>query len=282
MVRLPISGVRAHWRPATGTDDMALADSRPGLAGALAYAGRITVLADGTDGSEIDAAALPVGDLDLLVVARRRELRGDTLVAEGRCERCGAAVDVQFSLAAYADHHRPRLPRRVTEAEAGWYLLPAHRVAFRVPTVADVLAAAGTDDPRGALLARCVRPASDRPASDGPAFSADPAGFALSVKAIRAVEQAMAALAPTLCAEVAGSCPECSAPVLLEVDARELCMAELRFLAGSVYDDVNLIASVYRWSQDAILALPSGRRRRYADLIAGQPSEPSLTGAGVG
>ncbi|MBV9823740.1 MAG: hypothetical protein JO144_16025 [Actinobacteria bacterium] len=277
MVRLPISGVRAHWRPATGTDDMALADSRPGLAGALAYASAIAVLADGSD---LDAAALPVGDLDLLVVARRRELRGDTLVAEGRCEQCGAAVDVQFSLAAYADHHRPRLPRRVTEAGAGWFLLPAHRVAFRVPTVADVLAAAGADDPRGALLARCVRPAPD-----GSAFAPDspvPADFAPSGKAGRAVEQAMAALAPTLRAEVAGSCPECAAPVLLEVDARELCLAELRFLAGSVYDDVNLIATVYRWSQEAILALPSGRRRRYADLIAGQPSEPSLTGAGVG
>lgn len=251
MIRLPISGVRAHWRPATGTDDMALADSRPGLAGTLAYVTRAACL---PDGAPLDAAALPVGDLDLLVVARRRELRGDTLVAEGQCAECGSAVDVQFSLAAYADHHRPRAARRVAEAEPGWHLLRGHEVSFRVPVVADVLAAAGADDPRAALLARCVR----QP---------------LTARTARAVEQAMATLAPTLRADVAGTCPECSAAVLLDVDARELCMSELRFLAGSVYDDVNLIASVYRWSQDAILELPSARRRRYAGLIAGQAAE---------
>lgn len=260
MIRLPISGVRAHWRPATGTDDIALADSQPGLAGARAYLARIALLADGTP---LDAGTLPVGDLDLLVLARRRELRGDTLVAEGQCEQCGSPVDVQFSLAAYAEHHRPRTSRRVTGAEPGWYLLHAHEVSFRVPVVADVLAAAEADDPRAALLARCVR----QP---------------LSARAARAVEQVMAVLAPTLRAEVAGSCPECSAPVLLDVNVRELCMSELRFFAASVYDDVNLIASVYRWSQNAILELPSARRRRYADLIAGHPAEQPLSGVGVG
>jgi hypothetical protein len=256
MIRLPISGGRARWRPATGTDDIALADSQPGLAGALAHVARTAVLSEDA-GAPLDAGSLPVGDLDLLVVARRRELRGDALVAEGQCAQCASAVDVQFSLAAYADHHRPREPRRVTRAEPGWYLLHSHEVSFRVPVVDDVLAAAGAENPRAALLARCVR----QP---------------LSAKAARAVEQAMAALAPTLRADVAGTCPDCSAAVLLDVDARELCMAELRFLAASVYDDVNLIASVYRWSQDAILDLPSARRRHYAHLIAGQSAEPPV------
>ncbi len=260
MIRLPISGVRAQWRPGTGTDDIALADSQPGLAGAQAFGARVAVLADG---APLDTGALPVGDLDLLVVARRRELRGDTLVAEGQCEQCGSAVDVQFSLAAYAEHHRPRTPRRVTEAGPGWHALRAHEVEFRIPAVADVLEAAGAEDPRAALLARCAR----QP---------------LTARAARAVEQAMAALAPTLRADVAGTCPECSAAVVLDVDARELCMSELRFLAASVYDDVNLIASVYRWSQNAILELPSERRRRYADLIAGHAAQQSLSGVGVG
>jgi len=263
MIRLPISGALAHWRPATGTDDMALADSQPGLAGARAYVAGSALLADG---SPVDAGALPVGDLDLLVVARRRELRGDTLVAEGRCEQCGAPVDVQFSLAAYADHHRPRPSRRVSTAGPGWYLLAAHQIGFRLPLVADVLTAADADDPRAALLAGCTRPSL----TGGPA------------RVARAVEQAMALLAPTLRADVAGSCPECAAAVLLDVDARELCMSELRFLAGSVYDDVNLIASVYRWSQDAILELPSARRRRYADLIAGHRAEQPLSEVAVG
>jgi len=246
MIRLRISSMPAQWRPATGHDDIALADSRPGLAGALGYVARAATLPSG-----VDAASLPVGDLDLLVVARRRELHGDTLVAEGRCGQCASVVDVQFSLAAYADHHRPRPSRIAAPAGDGWFTLRSDNVSFRPPPVADVLAAAGTDDPRGALLASCTR-------------------GALTPRLARTVERALATVAPTLRADVAGTCPECEAPVLLDVDARELCMTELRFLAASVYDDINLVASVYRWTQDAILDLSSTRRRRYADMIAGR------------
>ncbi len=252
MIRLPISSARAQWRAATGHDDIAVADSEAGLPGALACVNRSVQDADGTP---IDGAALPVGDLDLLVVARRREIRGDSFVAEGTCARCGAPVDVRFSLAAYADHHRPRVPRGVIDDGAGWWRLPGGEVTVRVPSIADVLAAVAAGEGargRGELLARCVR---------GPGTAA----------AVRAAERAMAALGPTLRADVAGTCPECGADVALDVDARELCLAELRFLAASVYDDVHLIASAYGWTQDVILDLPSVRRRRYADLIAGRP-----------
>lgn len=246
MIRLPISGERAHWRPATGHDDIALADGGLGLADALAYVTRAVTLA-----SDVAPDTLPVGDLDLLIVARRREARGDTLVAEGRCERCTAVVDVQFSLTAYADHHRPRPSRAATPEADGWFAVRGAEVVFRPPSVADVLAALGAADSRTALLAACTR-------------------GELTPRLARTVERALATLAPTLRADVAGSCPECEAGVLLDVDARELCLTELRFLGASVYDDVNLIASVYRWTQDAILDLTSARRRRYADMIAGR------------
>jgi hypothetical protein len=255
MICLPISGERARWRPATGHDDIALADCRPGLAGALAC---VSLAVEGTD---LDVSSLPVGDLDLLVLARRRELRGDSFVAEGWCAQCSAAVDVRFSLAAYADHHRPRVPRGMIDEGAGWWRLPRYEVSVRVPSVADVLAAAAADDPRDELLARCVR------GPHGPATA-------------RAAERAMASLGPTLRADVAGTCPECGADVVLDVDARELCLAELRFLAATVYDDVHLIASSYGWTQDVILDLPSARRRRYADLIAGR-SDFALAAAEV-
>lgn len=246
MVRLPISGELARWRPSSGYDDVALADSRPGLAGALAHVSPAVDLPSG-----LDAESLPVGDLDLLVVARRRELRGDSIVAEGSCAQCGALVDVQFSLAAYADHHRPRASRVAVASGDGWFTLRSADISFRPPRVADVLAAVDARDPRSALLASCTRGAP-------------------TARQSRTVERALATVAPTLRADVAGTCPECAAPVLLDVDARELCMTELRFLAVSVFDDVNLLASVYHWSHDAILGLPTATRRRYADLIAGR------------
>src|SRR4051794_24811660 len=123
MIRLPISGVRAAWRASTGRDDIAVADSRAGLAAALACVNQCVTVADG---SAVDGAALPVGDLDLLVAVRRRDLLGDSLVAEGNCTRCAAAVDVRFSITAYAGHNRPRVPRGAIASEGGWWELPRH------------------------------------------------------------------------------------------------------------------------------------------------------------
>ncbi|MEU4244766.1 hypothetical protein [Actinoplanes sp. NPDC026619] len=254
MLRLPVSDVLVRWRPARGLHDTVLAESGPGLAGALACAEGCV---EDAAGRTVDPAALPVGDLDLLIVQRRRELRSDWFVAEGRCGACGAAVDVRFGLAAYLEHCRPRRPRGVSPAEPGWWRHDRLRLTFRVPSVADVLASAGAGRPRADLLRRLVR----EPVTAGQA------GI---------LERAMAALAPTLRTEVAGTCPECGQQVRLDVDARELCLAELRFLAGSVHDDVHLIAATYGWSEQAILDLPSRRRRRYADLIAGRTEMVSL------
>jgi hypothetical protein len=79
----------------------------------------------------------------------------------------------------------------------------------------------------------------------------------------------MAQLAPTLSGPVAGRCPDCAADTPIDLDARELCFADLRFQAGGVREDVHLIASGYGWAEHDILALPTARRRRYADLVAG-------------
>ncbi len=147
--------------------------------------------------------------------------------------------------------------------EDGWWRrCRGTAIGVRVPSVADVLTASSAPDPRAELLARCVR------------------GHADARRAVRAAERAMESLGPTLRADVAGTCPECGAAAVLDVDARELCLTELRFLAASVYDDVHLIATGYGWTQDAILDLPSARRRRYADLISGTAragyAEPAL------
>jgi hypothetical protein len=243
MTRLPISRQNAHWRPSTGHDDIALADSPPGLFGAVEW---LSVCVD------IDVPRLPVGDLDWLIVARRCELRGDILIAEGSCQRCAAIVDLQFSIADYAAYHRPKPSRTAVPGTDGWLTLrSAPDVSFRIPTVADVVSSLACDLPRDSLLRSCTR-------------------GRVTSRVARMVETALARLAPTLHADVSGTCPECSTTVVFDLDARELCMTELRFIAASVYDDVNLIASMYHWSGSTILDLPSTRRRRYADMIAGR------------
>lgn len=243
MFRAPISGLEFRWAPAGGRDDLFLMETT-GLAGAAGLVERRFRYADGT---VVDAAALPVGDVDALIVALRREALGDRLVAEGRCTACDAPVDVDFSLAGYVTHRRPRATRlAVRDGDSGWWVLRRTGTRFRLPTVGDVLAAADVSRPREALLTACV----------------DGAGW-------QSAERAMAAIAPTLRSEVSGTCPECAAAVTLDVDARELCLQELRFLASGVLDDVHLLASAYGWHEAEVLDLPSARRAAYAGLVRG-------------
>jgi hypothetical protein len=245
MPQAAISGVDVTFAVANGYDDLLLYESTPGLALAVTLLSRR---------AGVDAAALPVGDVDALVAELRRAAIGDALVAEGRCATCATPVDVDFSLAALLQHARPRASRAAVAERDGWWRLRASDTRFRIPTAADVLAAGDLTE----LVARCIAGAS--PAAD-----------------VRRVERALEALAPTLRTTGLGSCPECGAEVVVDVDARALCLEELRFLAGSVLEDVHLLASAYRWSEESILALPSPRRRTYAQMIqSGRSAELSV------
>jgi hypothetical protein len=251
--RTPIARVAYRWDEATGHDDLLLVERGGGLATAVALVGRRGV---GGDGEPLDAGALPVGDVDALVSELRAEALGDHLIAEGRCPACATAVDVEFSLAAFRRHRRPRHPRGVTPAtEPDWWALARHDATFRLPSAADVLAVEDDDDPAAALAQRCMRGGHGR-------------------AMLRAAERAMAALGPTLRDDVQGTCPDCGAPVPLDVDARELCLEELCFLAQGVLEDVHVLAGEYGWGEGAILDLPVRRRAVYAELVRASRGVP--------
>jgi hypothetical protein len=235
MPRAPISGVDVTFEAANGHDDLLLYESMPGLAAA------VTVL---SRRAGIDAAALPVGDVDALIAELRRSAIGDALVAEGHCATCATPVDVDFSLSALLEHARPQASRAAVPAGEGSWQLRGSATRFRIPSAADVLASVDLAD----LVVRCI--AGEPSAAD-----------------VRRVERALDVLAPTLRTTGLGSCPECGAEVAVDVDARALCLEELRFLAGSVLEDVHLLARAYGWSEESILALPSRRRQAYAEMI---------------
>lgn len=246
MPRTPVSGRTVRWRESDGHDDLLLVEGRPGLETAVAL---VTRRSGGGGTDPVDARCLPVGDVDMLVVDLRRERLGERLVAEAACAQCAARIDIDFTLTDHLGHHRPRPARSAVPAdEPDWWRLRHAQTWFRLPTAGDVLAAGNGEDGHRALLEACVR--GDR-----------------SARTVRAAERAMAALAPTLRSEVAGTCPECGAAVRLDVDVRELCLEELAFLAGGVLDEVHLLASAYHWSERHILTLPSSRRICYAERV---------------
>ena len=246
MPRTPITGLPVEWRESTGHDDLLLVEGNGNLATAVRVLARRAEFGTAAD---VDVRSLPVGDIDALILALRVQVLGDRLIAEGACNGCAAPVDVEFSLAAYLEHNRPQRTRLARAAdEPGWWRLTRHDLTFRIPSAGDVLDAGSGPGARVALLAAC--------------FRGDP-----RAAAIRAAERALARLAPVLRTTVQGVCPECGAQAAMDVDARRIALAELGFLAGSVLDEVHLVAVAYHWTEQAILDLPSSRRAAYAERV---------------
>jgi hypothetical protein len=267
--RTPIAGVPYRWAEATGHHELLLLERDAGLRTAVEL---VAARSRGATNDPLDAAALPVGDIDTLLTELRAAVLGDRLLAEGHCPACGAAVDVDFGLQAFREHRAPRRPRGARPTgEPGWWALERHAAEFRLPTAGDVLAAQETTSPAAALAAVCVRSTE---AADGDGEV--PRG------AIKAAERAMEALAPTLRDDVEGCCPDCGVTVALDVDVRELCLAELRFLAHAVLEDVHVLAGAYGWTEQTILDLPTRRRTAYAEMIRASRGAPLSVEAFLG
>lgn len=269
--RLPVSGRWVAMRHPGGAEDLLLAEAArtPGgdAAVALALAGR---LGRAVEGDRLDVEDLTVTDLDCLVLRLRQALIGDRIRADMACPArgCGRRLDMDFSIEEFLDHHAPRTPRgrgrgRAAEPaeEPGWFRLgpPSATsgaeegvddvgVLFRLPTAADLLRVASRPEPERELARLCLRPA------DVPA------------RLRRRAEAAMEAMAPSLSGDLQGRCPECGAAVTAQFDARWFCLRELRDRAAFIYQDVDLLARRYHWSEAAILAMPHGRRAMYAEL----------------
>jgi hypothetical protein len=107
---------------------------------------------------------------------------------------------------------------------------------------------AGEPEKVEALARRCLRPAN------------------VPSRLRRLAEEAMEMMAPSLSGDLQGTCPQCGAEVLVYFDAREFCLRELRDRAAFIYQDIDLLARRYHWSEREILTMPHVRRTNYAEL----------------
>jgi hypothetical protein len=264
--RLPVSGLVIDIRHPTGREDTLLLEATsndPRLALVLGEC-----LGRGADGTLVDWRSLSVTDLDVFILRLRQHLIGDRIRADVKCHapNCGKRIDVDFSIDAYLDHHLPNSQLRLrgwsvnpAGDEPGWFCLAprpsgrhdpalAGQVRFRLPTVGDLHALRRLPDADEELARACIRPAE------------------LPARMRRVVEVAMEAMAPSLSGDLEGRCPECGARVPIYFDARQYCLQELRDRASFVYEDIDLLAQRYHWSEEAILAMPQSRRASYAEL----------------
>jgi hypothetical protein len=248
---LPVSGMTLAVREPTGEDEVyVLETTLAPLPAILELARRV---ASTSTGGPVDWPSLPATDLDAAALMIRWSWIGGVISTDASCPGAGCRerIDVSFGIGDYLLHHRPRRPRSVIAmAGPGWFTLAGATVRFRLPTVADLLAAAACDQPAEELHDRCI---------DAPELSRTLAGR---------LDRALSALAPSLEDLLGGSCPACGHPVTIRFDPLAYTLAELRQACSGIHLEVHALAAAYGWQEDAILALPRSRRRRYASMIA--------------
>jgi hypothetical protein len=245
---LPADSPAIDVREPVGDDELFLLETRLAPAAALvALAGRVATVA----GRPPDWEQVAAAQLGAVALSIRRAWIGDRILSEGRCPEpgCGERVDVSFGGTAYLAHHRPRRPRNVYAGDDGWYELARSPVRFRIPSVADLLIAVESAEPGAVLGCRCLEPAE------------------LPARAARAVDRALAALAPSLEGFVGGDCPACGAQLSLRFDPLTYTMAELRDAFAGIYRETHALASAYGWPEETILRQPRSRRQRYAAMV---------------
>jgi hypothetical protein len=252
---LPVSGIQLAVREPTGEDELYVVET--GLAPLTALLELVGRVATAAKGDPVNWAAVPAADLEAAALIIRQRWIGDAIRADIRCPgpECRERIDVSFGIDAYLGHHRPRRPRSVAEPPAsGWYTLTGAAIRFRIPTIADRLAAADASHPADTLCERCV---------EAPEISR-----ALA----RRLDRALSALAPSLNDLIGGSCPACGQGVTMRFDPLGYTLAELRNAFSGIHLETHALASEYGWPEEAILALPRSRRRSYASIIADERS----------
>jgi hypothetical protein len=252
---LPVSGTVLAVREPTGVDELYVLETT--LAPAPALLGLAGRVATTSTGGAIDWADLPVTDLAATALLIRRAWMGDAIRTDTRCPDpgCRERIDVSFGIADYLGHHRPRRPRGVTAApDPGWFTLAGSAVRFRVPTVADLLTAQPDGQVADTLASRCIDAEQ------------------ISRSLARRLDRALSAVAPSLSDRVGGICPACGREVAMRFDPIAYTLADLRNAFAGIHVETHALASAYGWPEDAILALPRGRRQLYASIIADERS----------
>jgi hypothetical protein len=254
-VRLPATGIPLILRPLTGAEDLLILEAprepriESELALATALAERVAVTMDGAPFS--GWTDVPVVDLDVLLLRLRQSVIGDSVRGEVICqaEGCGERVQMSFRISTFLEHISAQTANRSSPDAKGWFAVPgsAGRTRFRLPTPRDIALSAQASNPELTLARRCVHPPTARAGER------------------RRAEQAMEAVAPLRVRDLDGTCPSCGTRLTAHFDIRQFCLREMRELAASLFDEVDLLARTYHWSEASILALSSLRRSRYAE-----------------
>ncbi len=170
---------------------------------------------------------------------------------QAQCTSCGQAYDLSLSL-----DELPRAPKPelfpVIEVETS---LGARR--FEVPNgrVERALARCGPDEALSVLVRETAL------AESGPRDIE-----AFTEGDFTAIEAALDDASPDISDQITTHCPTCEEETVARLDPLDFAFPTTKGLFRDIHD----IAKGYGWSEPDILALPSPRRRIYAEMIRGE------------
>ncbi len=262
--------VQATLRSLTGADEVFLVDH----GGQLSLAARTTALLarcmvalGGISPVTAEAVRdLTVGDREALLLRLRAALFGDRLDAVFECPAPGCAEKLEIAL-SIADLLQPEYEHYVAAYEEPMGTGDTRRlVRFRLPTGADqeaVAGLAGSDVACAArqLLERCVLSVAGH--NPGPG-DLDEIGELVALRWEELDPQAETSLRL--------SCPACGSEFATGLDAGVFLFEELAARSAHLFHEVDALARAYHWSEAEILALSIQRRRRYIELLTGEPT----------
>jgi hypothetical protein len=219
--------------------------------------------------------AATVGQCEVALLELRARTFGPRMEVVGRCPSCGAMLEFTCDTRALA---LPPCPIAGPDAAAAQHETGAHglRVAFRLPTLGDLLALAGGEggidaaddggeggarpatDGELALMSRCVVDVRDEHGNQLPAT-------ALPAEAETALAERIAELDPGADVTFAVSCIDCGVPWQPALDMGGFLWRELSALARRLLHEVHVLASRYGWTEREILSLGARRRQAYLE-----------------
>lgn len=208
---------------------------------------RAVVVAACAAATDESVAEWTVGRRDAVLLDLHIAAFGDELELVVACPACAETLELTLDAAEL------RSPWGEASAE---YSLEAdgERIAFRLPTSADVLAvldAPDVDAARRALAERCILGTTPDALSDA----------LIETLASRAAE-----LDPQADIRLALVCVECGHAWKTTFDVAGHVWREVAGRARALEAEIVALAAAFGWSEREILALPRRRRRRYLDL----------------
>ena len=194
-------------------------------------------------------AALDVGRFEARLLDLCEALLGRTMAARAYCPHCRTALDLELDTGS--------LRQPAAASEDRFFVEHAGVMArFRLPTVRDLAAIERESDAEAArveLLRRCITALDGADAPDAPLLDA--------------ISDALGDLVPQADIVLTLDCVACGHQWNSPLDLGAFLWRDLAYRAELLLQDVHVLASAYHWSEAAILAMPSTRRRRYLDKI---------------